>query len=526
MRATGVQLAPAGPVSKATRKRASTLWLGLLVFAASCAIGGYIIWGRRPPAGEPGDGGPLTLAALHDTLKAANVVAGELEHLLVADVNVERFAKAAAGAQATAQARAQAINAAIRARASALAFVPWSLGEPRVGVLNTNPQTLAVLAKDKGRAELYPLELAALEVAALRSLGVTAMLAELISLDKERAPLDPSGYLGYFVVAVYPGEAAIGAPHLFDPYGGRELPTNSKHNVLSDPRAVGVALATRALHEVTYLADLKRGLTSSSYAIQLAGTLPSVRTVRAMVVLAGRQVEQGLSEFSAARQLRGDAPRLHNVASIELMTGEVERALNDVHAALALAPDFAGVHATLGSLALVRGELGEAQSELDQAEKLAPDLSLVQWARAELKLREGERDAALALARRALAARPSFDARVRMGVLLRQMARFDELREQAKQLLAMTPSYRQSEVRELLGSVLGPAAFDPDARDPEAEAEAAQAPNIALPEPTPAPVADPSTQAPAPGEPRPYRRPEPSFQLRGANDQLQLNLAR
>jgi tetratricopeptide (TPR) repeat protein len=521
MRATGVQPVRDEPVVKATARRSPAALLGVVALALLAAVAGYFMWGKRPSAGEQGTGGPLAPAALHDALAALKIEPGELGSLLLADASVQSFAKEAAGSASTGFPRAEAITAAIRARASALAFVPWSLGEPRSSAIGTAKQTLATLRKDKGRAQLYPLEVVALEVAALRSLGTPAMVAELISVDKERAPLDPSGYLGYFAVAVYTNEPGLGEPRLFDPYGGRALSATSKHTVLSDTRVLGAALATRALHETSYLADPRRALDSSSRAIQLAGTLPSVRTVRGMVVLASRQVEQGLQEFAAARQLRGDAPRLHNVASAELMTGDVEQAIKDVNAALALAPDYAAAHATLGSLALVRGEPVEARTELARAEELAPDLSLVQWALAELQLREGDRDAGLATARRALAARPSFDARVRMGVLLRQATRFDELREQAKQLLAMAPAYRQSEVRELISNVMGPAALDADARDVEAEQAAGEA-TADLPEPS---LVPPGAASPG-GENGAPEGAAPSFRLRDSNQKLQLNLAR
>lgn len=530
MRAAGVQPVRDEPATKATPKRARLALLGVFALALLAGVVGYFLLGKRSTAGEQGLAGPLSEAQLHGVLGSLNVDAGELLPLLIADPAVQRFAETATASAATPFEKAQAITAALRLRASKLSFVPWSLGEPRTTVIGTARQTLSVLAKDNARAELYPLELSSLAVAALRAVDVPALVAELISVDKdERAPLDPSGYLGYFVVAVYPGEPGVGAPQLFDPYGGRALGSlgqqAGKYAVLSDTRAIGAALALRALHEVSYLADPRRALGSSSYAIQLAGSLPSVRTVRGMVVLAGHQLEQGLQEFAAARQLRGDAPRLHNMASAELLTGELEPAVRDVQAALALAPDFAAAHATLGSLASMRGEAEEARTELALAEKLAPDLTLVQWALAELRLRDGDRDGALVLARRALDKRPSFDARVRMGVLLRQAARFDELRAQAQQVLAMSPPYRQSEVRELIGKVLGPAALDADARDPEADPDLMPTPDLQLAPPTLEPVAEPRAEELEDGGPRPYRRPEPTFRLKGANDQLRLNLS-
>jgi hypothetical protein len=523
MRANGVQ--PVREETRATpKKRSRGAVLGVAALALVAAVGGYFVFGKRPSAGEQGSVGPLSPSALHDQLAGAQIDAGELEGLLASDASIEQFARAAIGRASTTYDKAEGVMRALRARASALAFVPWSLGEPRTTVVGTAKHTLETLRRDKARAQLYPLELAALGTAALRAVGVPAMLAELISAEGERAPLDPSGYLGYFVVAVYPAEPGLGTPRLFDVYGGRALAPGAKHAVLSDPAAIGVALSLRALHEVSYLADPKRGLDSSSHAIQLAGKLPSVRTVRGMVVLAGRQIEQGLQEFAAASQLRNDAPRLHNLASAALMTGDVERATKDLQAALERAPDFAAAHATLGSLAMVRGDMDQARAELAQAEQLAPDLSIVQWAQAELQLRGGDRDQGIATAQKAMEARPSFDARLRMGVLLRQAARYDELRSVTAELLKMAPPYRQAEVRELVTEALGPAALDADARDPEAvSAEQAREPRLGVDEPQLDPSLEP-LGAPALKEPGSER--EPKLRLREGGDKLQLKLGR
>ncbi len=468
MRATGVQPVRDEPVRAAANKPRGRV-PAIALAAVLAAVAGYFALGRRPEAGEHGTVGPLSEAQLDEALQKAGAQAGELSKFLIADASVRDWAK-----QAEAKSpydKAEALMRAIRARASALAFVPWSLGEPRrTGIANQPGSTLASLQKDRGRSELYPLEVAALMACALRTLDVPAQVAELISVEGERAPLDPSGYLGYFVVAVYAGEPGLGAPRLYDPYGGRTLGGGAKSAVLSDPQLIGAALAIRSLHESSYLADPRHALESTASAIQLAGTLPSVRTARAMAVISARQLEQGLAELAAARQLRADAPRLHNIGSVELLTGDVDQATRDLNASLEKSPDFAAAHATLGSLAMMRGEADQARAELDAAERLAPDLSMIAWARAEQLFRAGDRDQALDVARRALTAKPSFDAHIRMGVLLRQATRFDELRALTEELLKMTPAYRQSDVKEMVQQAFGPAALDADASDVEVEA--------------------------------------------------------
>jgi tetratricopeptide (TPR) repeat protein len=466
MRATGLEpiREEAAPASKGSARpgRTRLLWLGagaLLLIAGGVAFALSL----SRDSGSAAKSGPAALDAseLKTALAQLQVEAGGLERLLVADAAVQRFAEQAAAGKATPRARADALFAALRARAKSAAFVPWSLGEPRATPVLTASQTLATL-KDGARAELYPLELSVLLVAALRALDVPALLAELADPKGARAPLDPSGYLGYFVVAV-PSDEAPGAAgfRYYDVYGGKQLGPEAQATVLSDPGAVGAALALRAVHENSYLSDPRAALASSSHALRLAPSLPSVRTVRGVVVLTEKMVEQGLSEFQAARELRGDAARLHNLANVMLVTQEGEKAQSVLSAALEKAPDFAAAHVTLATLLMLRGELEQGHGELVKAEQLAPSLSAVQWGLAEYALRRGENDEALARAQRALGPRPSFDARLRYAALLRQAGKYEEMRQTAEQLLAQTPAYRKDEIRRVLGAVLGPTAIEP-----------------------------------------------------------------
>ncbi len=461
MRAKGIEPVreEAKPATAARAGRGKHLvWLGLL--GAAVFAGGFFAWPRDTADNHAVRSGALS----HDALKAAlareQVNAGGLERLLLADDAIEKFAEKAASGKGSPREKAEAVVAALRARANAGAFVPWSLGEPSATPVMTASETLRALQKSNARATLYPLELAALAVSALRTLDLPVSIAELTDVKGRKAPLDASGYLGYFVVALFPEQVDVGAPTLFDPYGGLSLATGAQAKPIADTAAVGAALALRALHENTYLADPKRALESTSHALRLAGTLPSVRTVRGVVVLTEKMIEQGLQEFQAARELRPDAPRLHNVASVMMVTGEVEKAQSVLSAALEKAPEFASARATLATLHLMQGQLEQAELELNNAERLAPDLSLVQWARADLLLRQGQRDEALARARKAYEARPSFDAGLRFAALLRQAAKYEEMRKLAAQLVERTPSYRRDDIRAVLTSLLGPTALE------------------------------------------------------------------
>ena len=273
MRAKSIEpIRAAAPAKKVERGKTGLLLGGLAALLALGAAAWYLL--PRDNVDKSG-AGALTHDALKRQLAEQHIDAGGLVQLLVADDTVKKFAEQSAADKEGARA-AEAIYAALRKRASAQAFVPWSLGELRATPVLTATQTLAKLLKDNGRAELYPLEVVALAVAALRSLDVPARVAELTDLKGRSSPLDPSGFLGYFVVAL---ESDGAAPRLYDVYGGQSL-TGASHALLSDTSALGAALALRALHETTYLADPKRALESSSHALRLA-VEPAVRAHRA-----------------------------------------------------------------------------------------------------------------------------------------------------------------------------------------------------------------------------------------------------
>jgi tetratricopeptide (TPR) repeat protein len=537
MRATGVE-AVGGATRAATGKPGRTKHY--LLAAAGFVVVALVVLlvAKRTDQAAATGLAPLEPDDLRTALLADKVEPAGLEDLFAVDAAMEAAAEKAAGDADGPVAQADAVHQLVRTRASALAFVPWSLGEPRGTPVMVARDTFSALQKDKGRAQLYPLELAVLQAALLRTLDVPAMVAELVEVPGERAPLDASGYLGYFVVAVYPDEPGQGTPRYYDPYGNRSLPADAKAQVLTDKQVVAGLLAVRALYQMAYQADPRAALETSSQALTLAASLPSVRSARGVILLGNSMIEQGLEELKAARQLRPDAPRLHNLASAMLLTGAVEGAERDLTAALAKAPDFAAAHATLGALQRIKGDADAARAELERAEQLAPDLSLVQWALAEKHLREGDREGALARAERALGSRPSFDAKLRHAVILRQAGKYDEMRKVAHELVAMGPDYRKGELAQLVKSALGPTALDElegeEAGDEPAAGATAQLPDLNLQLDKPSLLGDPREGAARPGggqggagDPLILLGDPSKLRLRGSgNDDLNLKLDR
>ncbi|HMI93087.1 MAG TPA: tetratricopeptide repeat protein [Polyangiales bacterium] len=439
--------------------------------------GGYYAYrqGAADPAAPAN--GPLDADDLAARAQARGLSAGGLVQLLVADAAVERFAEQAAGERTSAADKARAVVDALRKRAAAQAFVPWSLSEARPGAPRTAAETLAAIGKDGARLQLYPLEVAALGVAALRALDVPAMLAEAFPAAGERAPLDPSGRLGYFAIAL-PGEKGAAAS-VFDPYGGRAQ--LGEHTLLQDPEALGAALSLRALGRLEANEDPAAALRDSDAAVALLPTSPTVRSARGTALLLSAASEQGRAELQAAAQMRPDGPRRNNLAMIELAMGDAERATRELSQALEREPDFALGHVTLAAVHLARGERDQARAELDKAQALDPGLPSLLLSYAELHASGGQLEQAIGEAQRAVDARPGNpQARLLLARIYREAGRYDAMREQARKVLALAPAALQERTRELLKRLLGPSALDQDPA-PSADSAEPALPGVASP---------------------------------------------
>jgi tetratricopeptide (TPR) repeat protein len=455
---------PASSVASAT----SRPWLApvLIVAALALAVAAWTWWARRTPDAVEGDP-PLTPLAdtrLAGYARKAGVELGELRGLFVADDALESFAARATAGKSGAIERARGVVAALRARADARAFVPWSLTEPRESPPLTAAAAHARIARDGARAMLYPLEVVAIAVAALRAEGVDAMVAEAFAFPGERTPPDPSGHLGYFVVAVWSGEVGRGAPTLLDPYAGRQTqPAEGDYRVLTDVEAAGLALNARAIGRLVREGDAPKALADSGLALRLAGRSPTVRGARGAILLASGGIDEGMRELEAAAELRSDAPRRNNLAALALARGDTERAEREVSAALEAAPDFAGGHATLAAIHLARGETAEARRAIETARRLDPDLPTLPLLLAQLALGEGEIDEAIRHAEESARRRPhDVQPHLVLGQIYRQAGRYGDMRRAARAAVEAAPAGQRDQVRLLVTRLMGPTALEDD----------------------------------------------------------------
>ncbi len=461
MRVHGLRpLAAAAPAARPARSRRA-LVLALLVLAGIGGASGYLWWKRaQTPDAATLARSPLDPGVLRRELQRRGVNAGELAALLVADGAVERFAQQAVRGHATPEDKARAVVKALRARAAKQAFVPWSLSDPRPDPPpRVAAKVLQAIAKDGAREQLYPLEVAALAVAALRAVDVPAMVAEVYALPGERTPLDPSGRFGYFAAALPAGKG--GKLRVFDAYGGRPEQDGCQCALLSDLQAVGAALSLQALQRLAHNEDPALALRDADAAVKLLPSSPSVRSMRGTVLLSSGASDLGQNELEAALQLRADAPRRNNLAMVYLALGDGERAAREVAQVLEQEPDFALGHATLAEIHLARGERGLAKTELDKAGELDPGLPSLPLTWAQYHAAAGENEQAIVQAQRAVKLRPDDpQAHLVLARIYRQAARYDDMRAEAHKVLSLAPAALAARTRDLLGRVLGPTALE------------------------------------------------------------------
>ncbi|MFW5875891.1 MAG: tetratricopeptide repeat protein [Myxococcota bacterium] len=460
-------------------------WVGGVVGVLALLGGGYAWWSYATPGAVSGEVplAPLDRSDVRDWLAHDQVEADEMAGLLMADEAVEAFAEEATADAGGAQKKAKAVVADLAGRAEARTFVPWAMSHPREAPPRTAAGTLSVLGDEGARHKLYPLEVAALTVAALRAVDVPAMVVEGWDFPGDRSPPDPSGHLGYYLVGVWPeGEPdAEKPPVLFDPYGARgDAPSEGGFRVLDDLGAIAAALTHQAAHQLAHQGDTSAALASVEDALALDSRSPQAHTVRGAVLLQTGGPQEGAKEFDAAAELRADGPRRKNLAGLLMAQNKVDEASEEIAAALDQYPDYAGAHALLAAIHLAEGDAERARNDLETAERLDRRLPNLPQVWAQYHLSQGDVDRAVQSAQRAIERRPhDWQTRVHAAQVYRAASKPDAMRREARKVLEMVPSSREPALRRMLEEVLGPTALDEPADDLLAEDDTPSA----LPEP-------------------------------------------
>lgn len=473
LRVTGIEkLEEAWP-----RGRVRSPWVvpGILVVCVAALLAGYALW-RSRASREVGDQvplAPLERDVLIGHLRRLGVDARAVLDLLAPDEGIDRLAEEATQGRRSATEMAQGVYEWIRRRASQHAFIRWSLGVPRETPVGVARVVRTWIREDGARRRLYPLEAAALMVAALRSRGVHAMIAEAWQFPGDRAPPDPSGHFGYYVVAVYEGEAGRGDPHLYDPWGGHQLePEEGSYRVLDDVQALGAALCLRAIHLLVREDDPVRALAVSADAVRMDPRAPVARSVRGAILIASGGANEGVHELEAAKQIRADAPRRQLLAGVYLAQGDLDAARREIAAALEISPDYANAHAALAAVHLAEAEPDLAREELETAQRLDPDLYTLPGLWAGYWAAVGELDRAVESARQAVERNPwDLQQRLMAARVYRQAGRYDDMRREARAVLERTPSGQRDSMERLIRQLLGPTALEQPLDEIEDESE-------------------------------------------------------
>jgi len=429
------------------------------VVAALLGAGGLVAWQLRlTHTHEPGKV-PLEPVAATRLREDVRVLAGvdepELTALLEPDAAVAELAARAAQGARSDQEKAQRIVEAIAARRQARAFADWSRVDARPGLPLTAAGVARSVALDAAERKLYPLEVAALAVAALRQLEVPALLAEVFAFPGELRPVDPSGRFGYF--AVFVPAAGGGSGRVYDAYLGRsEAPNPADVSVLNDAQAVGAALALRAMDALQNRLELDGAQRDAETAVKLLPSSPSTHGVLASVLLSRAETERGKAELDQALALRPDAARRNNLALFALTRMDAMAAGRELGDTLKHYPEFAYAHTTYAAASMILMSYKVAGEHLDLAEKADPELPLVPQLWAQLLAAKGELNEALLMGRKAVQQRPN-DAQPLyiLARIERSLNLKEDLRKHAAQILELTPR-PQREGRKLhLQSVLG-----------------------------------------------------------------------
>ncbi|MDQ3033096.1 MAG: tetratricopeptide repeat protein [Myxococcota bacterium] len=469
MRVTGIEKVQESKPSASSRNP----WLvpGVAIAVLAAIGGGYAMWRSNTPR-EVGDEVPLRPLEQDEVaghLRRLRVDGPSVASFLTAGEGVEAFAESATEGRRSATDMAEGVYEAIRARAAQHGFSRWSLGVPRETPLGDAEAVRGWIREDGARRRLYPLEAAALMVAALRSRGVPAMVAEVWRFPGDRAPPDPSGHFGYYVAAVYDGDVGEGEPHLYDPWAGHEVqPEEDDYRVLNDIEALGAALNLRAIHLLVRENDPTRAMEISSDALRLDPRSPATRSVRGAILIASGGANEGVAEFEAASQIRADAPRHQLLASVHLAQGDLEGARRELQAALELAPDYAAARAVLATLHLSESEPELAREELERAQRLDPDLHMLPGLWAGYYATTGDLPRAIESARTAVERNPTdIQTRLMAARVYRAAGRYDDMRREAREVMQRVPAGQRADMEQLIRRLLGPSALE----DPLDEAE-------------------------------------------------------
>ena len=509
MRRGAVQVVQA-PTEKSGTERKKLLGLALILVAAGIGYGAYlstaITLEETPPVR------PLEVRELSAYLERDQITVGKLEGMFVLPTTGDWPIEA------------EALASSIRAKSAS-----WALDQPLSREVFTADETLAALNGGGKQPRLYPLEAAAAMTALLREQGVRAMVAETWELG-ERAPPDPSGLFGYFLVAVYDGDAQEPAA-FFDPWGGRRQVTPAAVRVLRDTEAIAAGLGTDAMSISAKSGDGAKALPMVETALLLDPVSPSLRSVHGTVLLETGGVAIGAKELEAALQLRPDGPRQLDLVQLSLakaamlqMAGEaaaadaeLNSASRSIGAVVTTWPGYARAHLVLAMFHFGIDDPERARAELEIAQELAPTSASLWALWGQYYLSQEDYVSAAARVKRAVELNPdNWQLRLQAARTLLEAGDEESARANVKAALDLVPAAKRDELKQYLSRALGPGVLG------DAAPSAMPSGGLVLPEPSVG--GSPAAAAPAERDPALMLGDPSDLRLRDPDQDLQLEL--
>ncbi len=234
--------------------------------------------------------------------------------------------------------------------------------------------------------------LSALGVAAARSVGMKAVLAELYAAVKadgtQTIPLDPTGGQGRFGVAILSSGYKDAKPlAILDPLSSKPSQTGS-YQFLDDLTALAsyLNLKAQALGEsdpptARMLADAASKLGPGSASVQCG-------VGKVLIALGG--LSEGTDAVLKAVNLRNDAPRQLCLASAKLYARDVTGAMSALKAATKKCESYASAYLLQARIMLAMGQPAKASELLDRAEQHRPGMRPAKVLRAMLTAMQGQ----------------------------------------------------------------------------------------------------------------------------------------
>lgn len=427
-------------------KRLLTTFLGLIALVALFVAAGLLFIERRHHVPAPGELAMLDPQLLRRTLQQRGVPDRDVVDPFVVGEALRKLIGPSIPQTGSAQQRARAVVARLRPRLEDLRLDLTAGGTAPV----RTAEMLAQMLSGAHATTALSYELGVLVTAALRHVGLTALLCDVHATRSPAGTRDPTGALGSYAVAVYDDGRISDKPSLvLDPARAAKLPrwagtsdgamTSAVEDFtpLDDASAAARSFSLRALYELNrHPTEPERAYELAQLAQDASATSATLHTARALVLAQAGSLRDAVEEARKAVRLRSDPPRRTTLARLLLAEGRVDEAQHELDQAIKQREQFWPAQRALASVLWMRGDTKAGNVAMKRAYQLAPEEPSVIALVAAHKLAEGDTAGALELLRALAKRAPSEPILLQLYMVLRRAKKDSEAEAVRKRLLA------------------------------------------------------------------------------------------